>query len=161
MHQVQTLNPDCTHRPRALHLGSTHSAVSQAQHQPCRRPGWPCRALYRRAPRTRCCSYRSFLRRIVALPPAMSRLYHDTTQQPSRVPITIRPFVSRHNPSAARTSRARRLPLRAGRPCRTWRRLGRIVGESWPCRGPQAMPRPHLPSPVSRYNPLYRDSNGQ
>ena len=43
----------------------------------------------------------------------------------------------------------------------SWHRLGRIVAESWPCRGPQAAPRPHLPSLVSRYNPLYCDSNGQ
>ena len=42
-----------------------------------------------------------------------------------------------------------------------WRRLSRIVAEAWPCRGPQAVPRPHLPSPVSRYNPLYRGSTGQ
>ena len=45
----------------------------------------------------------------------------------------------------------------ACRPAVSWRRLSRVVAESWPCRGPLATPRPHLPSPVSRFKLLYRD----
>ena len=69
---------------------------------------------------------RAPLRRIAALPPAVLRLYSDTTQRPSRVPVMIHPFVSRHSPSTAKPSRARRLILRAGRPYRSL---------PWPCRG--------------------------
>ena len=84
------------------------------------------------------------LRRIAALPPNVSCLYRETTQRPSRVPVTIRQFVSQHSPSATRPSRAPRLPLREQavswpllwpyrRPCCTPAR---------PCGGPQAVPRP-------------------
>ena len=56
-------------------------------------------------------------------------LSRDTTQRPSHPPVTIRPFVLRHNPPAARPSSARRLPyLRAGRVA--GQVLGRIVAQS-------------------------------
>ena len=103
------------HQVHTLPSMQAHCVVSQA---------WPgrvaglggCIAARMRAP----------LRRIAALSPAVSRLYRDTTQQPSRVPVTIRPFVSRHSPSTARPSRVRRLPLRAGRPYHSL---------PWPCHG--------------------------
>ena len=143
MHQVHTLNPDCMHRPCALRPGSTHSAVPQAQHRPCRRPSWPCRALYRLAPRGRCCTYRSLLRCIVALPLAVSRPYCYTTQRPSRVPVTIRPFVSRPSLLTARPSHACRSPLRAGLPCRRpcWSYRGAGSAASWPSPGRVEAPR--------------------
>ena len=125
--------------------------MSQDQHRPCRRPGWPCRALYRRAPRWRCCAYRSFLRRIVALSLAVSLPYRDTTQRPSRMPVTIHPFVSRHSPPAAKPSRPCRSPLRAGRPCR-------LVALLWPYPQPGRVValrlRPGQPS-----QPLCHDTN--
>ena len=127
----------------------THCAVSQAWPcrvaglaSPCRRTGptvsqappavccSPCRALYRRAGRRVACP----MRRIVALPPAVSHLSSDTTQRPSRPPITIRPFVSRHNPLETRPSRACLSPLRAGQPCRRASRSCRSPAA--PCRGP-------------------------
>ena len=71
-------------------------------------------------------------------------------------PATIQFFVSRLTPSQA--MRARRLPLRAGRPCRgPWLAVlwGRVAGPPYrvvaPCCTPQR--------PMSRYNPLYRDSD--
>ena len=51
----------------------------------------------------------------------------DTTQRPSRPPVTIHPFVSQHNPPAVRPSSERRSPLREHRQCRR---------ASRPCRRP-------------------------
>ena len=73
---------------QARHCCNARPTVSGAvPHVPCRR-----------ALRARCCAYHSSLRRIMALPLVVSHPYHDTTQQPSRVPVMIRPFVSRHCP---------------------------------------------------------------
>ena len=74
-------------------------------------PRAPCH----RAPRAGCCAYRSFLRHVVVLRLTVSRPYHDTTQRPSRVPVTVRPCVSQHSTPAARPLRASRSPLRASR----------------------------------------------
>ena len=66
-------------------------------------------------------------------------------------------------PLARPCSRALPHAQRAGPPYRglliaiSWRRLGCVVAESWPCRGPWLC-TPALPSlAVSRYNQLYRD----
>ena len=56
--------------------------------------------------RSCCCAYHSSLRRIVALPPAVSLLSRHTTQWLSRPPITIQFIISRHTPPAAKPSRA-------------------------------------------------------
>ena len=87
-----------------------------------------CRAPYRHAGR----HVARPLRRIVAPPPMVSRLSRDTTQLPNRTLVTIRPFISRHNPPTAKPSRTRRSPLRTGRPC---------FRASRPCRRPS--PRPY------------------
>ena len=50
------------------------------------------------------------LRRIVAPPLVVSRLSRDTTQRPSRPPVTIQFIVSQHTPPIAKPSRAGRLP---------------------------------------------------
>ena len=55
----------------------------------------------------------------------------DTTQRPSRPLVTIRPFVSQHNPPAVRPSSERRSPLRAHRQCRR---------ASRPCHRPSHRP---------------------
>ena len=71
--------------------------------------------------RQKCCAAHAPTRYavgITALPPAVSRLYCDTTQWLSRASVTIHPFVSRPNLPTARPSRARRSSLGAGRPCR-------------------------------------------
>ena len=149
MHHVHTLNPGCTHRSCTLRPGSAHTrrVASLAG----RVAGLIGRiATHTRAP----------LHRIAALPPAMSCMYRDTTQRPSIMPVTIRPFVSRHSPSAARPSRARRLLLRAGRSYRSF--LGRVVASphrvTRSYRGHALLVQTSPCGPVSRYSLLYRDS---
>ena len=88
----------------------------------------PCRALYQRAGRRVACP----MHRIVVLPPAVPHLSSDTTQRPSRPPIMIRPFILRHNPPAAKPSRACLSPLHASQSCRR---------ASRPCRSPAALCR--------------------
>ena len=81
-------------------------------------------------------------------PQPYRNLSRDTTQRPSRSPVTIRPTVSRHNSPTARPSCARRSPLHAGRPCRRASRpchrpsprpyrgpVRPCRGRDWPCRG--------------------------
>ena len=114
---------------------------------------WPCcsarpavsRAMSQR-PHEIYCTYRNFLRRIVALPLVVSRPYQDTTQRPSRVPVTIRPFVSRHSPPTVRPSRAGCSPFCVGRPCRR---------PCWPSRGPAMA----VSSPAMSWPPSYVQAN--
>ena len=185
VHSAPTLGPACAHT--AL-CGKPSMAMSQAWPgrvaglaQPCHRLGpamsqrplkrWravsqvmccaSCRTLYRHARR----HVARPLRRIVTPPPVVSRLSRDTTQQPNRALVTIRPFISRHNPPAARPSRTRRSPLCRGRPCSMG--LSAVSQAessalswpnptvSWPYRGHGCYALPA----VSRYNALYRDQS--
>ena len=131
-------------------LSRVHSAPilgpAYAHTAPCRWPGrvaglaWQCRstrpAVSQRTPAHRVAAPPRALLRAVSrsqqvvswpCPRPCRNLSCDTTQRPSRPPVTIRLFVSRHNPPAARPSRAHRSPLRVGRPCRR---------ASRPCRRP-------------------------
>ena len=91
VHNAPTLGPACAHAACLAGRVVVHQA-------PCRRPG---PAMYQRTPdrvarcasnavsprpRVRCCAYRSSLRRIVALPPAVSHLSLDTSCWPYRGP---------------------------------------------------------------------------
>ena len=166
VHQVHSLNPDCMHRPRALFPGSVIA--------PCRRPSTgrvagldgrvvhcivapPARAAARIA--ASCTVTWRFPGRVALVlrhkPAAKLPAYHDTpiciaTQSPNNQALACAPLALERGPLMSQAMLAV-----------SWRRLGRIVAESWSCRGPQVAPRPHLPSLVSRYNTLYRDSNGQ
>ena len=121
VHSAPTLDPAYAHTAPYRRPGP---AVSQAPPAVLLRPRahWravsqavccvPCRAPYRRV------GHRVArpLSRIMALPSAMPRLSRDTTQRPSRVPVTIRPFVSRHNPPNSQALTRAPLALRASRP---------------------------------------------
>ena len=190
MHQVHTLNPGCTHSPSALHPRSVHTASCRGLWPAvlwlCGRPGRSCRSArqvvsQRTLNRVERCvahvvsprplrvllrisqlpmPYRGVSPSSVDLvlrhnPAAKPRVYHDTpicitTQSPNSQALVRAPLALAGGPAVSQAMLAV-----------SWRRLGRILVESRPCRGPQAAPRPHLPSLVSRYNPLYRDSNGQ
>ena len=99
--------------------------VAAHAHAPCRRA--PARAT---GPRVAASPTVSRAQPAVSWP--CRNLSRDITQRPSRPPVTIRPFVLRHNPPAARPSHACRLPLRPGPSCRR---------ASRPCRRPS--PRPY------------------
>ena len=134
MHSAPTLGLACAHIAPGCVVGLA---------RPCCRPGptmlqrWPgrviaharplavplgpCHAPYPRAERR----VARPLHRIMALPPVVSHLSLDKTPRPSRALVMIRPFVSQHNPSAARPSRTRCSPsAQAGRIVAC---LGRIV----------------------------------
>ena len=55
-----------------------------------------------------------------------NRLYRDTPQRPSRLPVTIQVIVSRHIPTSQATHASCRTPLLS---------IGRVVVELWLCRG--------------------------
>ena len=160
MHQVHTLNPDCTPtvpRPRT------------------RRRVVACTGLYRGPPLGRvpgigglvaglagCIAARAparSLRSITAFPSAVSRLYRDTTQRPTRAFVTIRPFVSRPSLPTARSSRVRRSPLRAGWPCRRpcWSYRGTGSAVSWPSPDRVVAPRlrPGHTSPAQCHDTIH------
>ena len=131
--------------------------MSQAQHRPCHRPGWPCRALYRSAPaRVAAC-------RVATHAPCrklVSQYNPTTTPRAVSRPTSPPP---RHNTICITTQPGQAMRARAGRPYHgplmvvSWHRLGRVVAEAWPCRGPWLL-TPTLPSlTMLRYNQLYRD----
>ena len=150
VHSAPTLsnsvpNSDSKQCPESK-LGQVYStptlspACARTKH--CCRPGPAVSRVVSPRPRACCCSYRSSLHRIVALPPAVSRLCCNTTQWPSRLPVPIQFIISRHTPPAAKPSHARRSLLRAGRSCR-WPSPRPYRGpirpcpsRDWPCRGP-------------------------
>ena len=159
-------DPAYAHRPRTLRTGSAHCAVSWrvvvpyrgvhrsrivAQHRPCRRPPGP----YRRA---HACAMPH-----ISQPPAPYR----GAPWPYRSPWL--PCIATHGRPLSATiqfcivTRSQRPGpcTRAARPTYrptvSWPSDGRVVAESWPCRGPLAAPRPAFPASVSRYKLLYRD----
>ena len=168
MHQVHTqrtiaarmVHPGCAHwapATRALGRVVARSVSCHRQRRSCRRPP---------------------LSRITAVPHAPLRAVSRVSQifpQSCCACIATQP-----SGQAARLSRYTHLyrdPIsQQPGPCaRAGRVVGCIVAQptvsrllsitpvriTRPCRGPQSALRPHLPGPVSQYNPLYRDSNGQ
>ena len=176
VHQVHTLNPACaptaprSRAQRALGAVSWHQgAVSQAQHRPCCKPPRPYRgrvaahtlALLRAVSQP--CRSR-IAGRVATHPRSQASVCHYTTDcivthSPAArplSPVTIQNFVSQHSPPAR--SRVRELsavswpPLAVSQPGH-----GRIVSVAGRVVALAAAPR----TAVSRYNSLYRDSNGQ
>ena len=183
MHQVHTLNPGCMHRPHALCPSSAHTApccglwsvVLQGTPGSVAAHANLCRAL------CRACHVTAPPELAVA-PIAASYVMSWRFPWSCRARIATQP-----SGQAARLSRYGHLycdsisqqsgpRAHATRPCALADRFtGYIVAQpivsrflscalartTRSCRGPQAAPTPHLPSPMSRYNPLYRHSNGQ
>ena len=91
-------------------------------------------------------------------------LYCIATQ--GRRLATIQSLYRDTPPGQAMRARAATRPAR----CHTYRRPlsrsyrrppGHVVVMLWPCRGRVPCAQAILPSPMSRHNPLYRDSDGQ
>ena len=168
--------PTCAHRPRALrHIVAHSGSVS-----------WPSTGRVADLPR----SYRRVHAFAVPRTPLRAVLHVSQHPKPYRgalwsyrspwlpcitthghpLSATIQFLYRDPTPNGQALARAQ-LALHGGRPYHgplmvvSWRRLGRVVIESWPCHGPLAASRPAFPASMSRYKLLYRDlvhaENGQ
>ena len=155
------------HSAQATHTAPYRGAQWRrivAQHRPCRSPPRP----YHHAPVCAvphvplrvvpCMALRCIVahRGLIAAP-GCPVLRHMVTPSQPRYSFVSRPSSQRPGPCSRawltlRASRLYRGPLMVV----SWRRLDRVVAESWPCRGPLAAPRPAFPASVSQYKLLYR-----
>ena len=146
---MHTLNPGCAHYAQAArtapHYGSQWHRIV-AKHRPCRRPPRPYRRAHAYSSPQRCIM--GHCGRIAAPNCPVSR--HMVAPSQPRYNFVSQPSSQWQGPCARaplalRTSRLYRGPLMIV----SWHRLGRVVAEFWPCRGPLAAPRPAFPASVS------------